>query len=37
MTRRWRRAVYLTLLILTVLAWIWLGRFEAVEAPYVGF
>lgn len=36
MIRR-RRAIYLAVCVIVVLAWIRFGRFEAIEAPYVGF
>ncbi len=35
--RHWPRLVYLAVCILAVLAWIWFGRFEAIEVPYVQF
>ena len=35
--RRRRRTVYLAVCTVVLILWIWFGRFEAVEVPYVGF
>ena len=35
--RRLRWLLYLAALVFVVLVWIWFGRFEAIEVPYVQF
>ena len=35
--RSLRRLLYLIACVIVVFVWIWFGRFEAVEVPYVQF
>ena len=35
--RRMRRTLYLVACTLILILWVWFGRFEAIEAPYVVF
>ena len=35
--RRLRKLLYLAVCIFVLFVWIWFGRFEAIEAPYLQF
>ena len=37
MSRRLRRTLYLAVCAVILILWIWFGRFEAIEVPYVQF
>ena len=37
MPRRLRQTLYLATCAVILILWVWFGRFEAIEVPYVGF